>query len=75
MRKISYLYLQKKYSGKIVVLNKEEKQILAVGKKFPEIFAKLKLKNLTPENCVFVGPVQKAGTINVYIISLREKNY
>jgi len=50
------LSYKKKYSGKIVVLNKEEREVVAVGRRFPEIFEKLKLRNLTPE----------AGTINVY---------
>lgn len=75
MRKISYLYLQKKFSGKIVALDKKEKEVIAAGKKFPELFQKLEIKGLKPKNLVFVGPIQKAGTINVYHLSLREKAY
>lgn len=70
MGKLSYLFLQKKYAGKIVALDKEEKRVLAVGKRFPQIFAKLKLKDLSPQNCTYIGPIQKAGTINVYRLSL-----
>lgn len=75
MSKISYLSLQKKYAGKIVALDKRERHILAVGKRFPEIFAKLKLMNLSPQNCTYVGPIQKSGAINVYRIPLRKKTY
>lgn len=67
MKKISYLYLQKKYAGNIVALDKKESQVVAVGKKFSEIFKKLKAKQLSPQNYVFVGPIQKPGTINVYL--------
>lgn len=73
MKKISYLSLQKKYTGKIVALDKRESQIVAVGIKFPDIVKKLKAKSLDPKECIFVGPIQKAGTINVYIVSLSEK--
>lgn len=75
MRKITYLTLQKKYPGQIVALDRDEKYILAVGKKFEQIFKKLEKKNLKPKNCVFVGPIQKAGTINVYLLSLRKKSH
>lgn len=75
MRKISYLQLQKKFSGKIVALDKKEKEVIAAGKKFSELFKKIEMKGFKPKNLVFVGPIQKAGTINVYYFSLREKAY
>ena len=66
MKKITYLTLQKKYPGQIVALDQDEKYILAVGKRFKEIFKKLEKNHLNPKSCVFVGPIQKSGTINVY---------
>ena len=75
MKKISYVDLQKNYAGNIVALDKEEKHIIAAGKKFSEIIKKLKAKRLNPQNFVFVGPIQKSGTVNVYIFSLRKKTH
>ncbi len=75
MKKISYIYLQKKYPGRVVALDKEEKEVVAFGKKFSELFKKLEKKHVSPRNVVFIGPVQKSGTINVYRLSLREKIY
>lgn len=74
MKKISYVYLQKKYPGNIVALDREEKRVVAYGRKFSEIFKKLQMKKLTPKNYIFVGPIQKSGTINVYLLSLRKKS-
>lgn len=73
MKKISYLQLQKKYSGKVVALDKKESQVIAVGKKFPSLFKKLESKGFSPQDSIFVGPIQKAGTTNVYFFSLSEK--
>jgi len=75
MKKITYVYLQKKYPGLLVALDKDEKEIVASGKKFSILFKKLEKKHLNPKNVVFVGPVQKSGSINVYRLSLREKIY
>jgi hypothetical protein len=44
MSKISYTFLQKKYPGKVVILDKAEKKILAVGKKFEQLISQLKQK-------------------------------
>lgn len=66
MKKITYLYLQQKYPGYIVALDKEERHIVAYGRKFDEVYRKLAAKNLSPQSCVFIGPIQKSGTINVY---------
>ena len=75
MKKISYIYLQKRFPGHLVALDKDEKEVVAYGKKFSELFEKLEKKHLSPKNVIFVGPVQKSGTINVYRLSLREKIY
>lgn len=75
MKKISYIYLQKKYPGHIVALDREEREVIAYAKKFSQLFKKLEKKQLSPKNYVFVGPVQKSGSINVYRLSLREKIY
>lgn len=75
MKKISYIYLQKNYPGRVVALDKEEKEVLAYGKRFSELFKKLEKKHVSPRSVIFIGPVQKSGAINVYRLSLREKNY
>jgi hypothetical protein len=67
MKKISYAFLQKKYPRKIVVLDKNETKVVAEGKDFTAVFQKLKRINADPKNYIFVGPIQKQGTINVYI--------
>lgn len=56
----------KKYPEKIVALDKEEKRVLAYGNEFEEIFKKLKRAKVDPKDCVYVGPIQKQGTISVY---------
>lgn len=66
MKKITYLKLQEKYPKKIVALDKTERKVLAVGEKFTEIFKKLKAGRINIQNAVFMGPIQKKGTINVY---------
>lgn len=73
MKKVSYLALQKKYAGKIVALDKRESKVIASGKKFKEVFAQLSQKKMGRQECVYIGPIQKAGTINVYFFPLRAK--
>lgn len=66
MKRISYLKLQEKYPKKIVALDKKEEKVLAAGNKFMEIFKKLQKSRINIHNAVFVGPIQKKGTVNVY---------
>ena len=73
MKKISYAQLQTKYPLKIVALNGKENKVVAAAKQFKELFQKLNSLKVNLKNCIFVGPIQKKGTINVYI-SLRAKN-
>lgn len=72
MKKISYSQLQKKYSGQLVALNRVQNKVVAVGKKIDDVFKKLQKQHLKPTDTVLVGPIQKAGAINVYI-SLSDK--
>ena len=72
MKKISYVDLQKKYPRKLVALDKHEQRVLESAARFGELFKKLALRDIDPKDCVFVGPIQKQGTINVYF-SLRAK--
>lgn len=67
MKKISYAELQKKHSGQLVALNKVQSRVVAFGRKIDDVFKKLQKQNLKPADTVIVGPIQKAGTINVYI--------
>lgn len=55
-------------------MNKMQSRVVAVGKKIDEIFKKLQKQNLKPADTVLIGPIQKAGAINVYI-SLSDKNH
>lgn len=71
MKKITYLTLQKKYPQKVVVLDKSEKKVLAVGKKAKELLHQLKEKSVKLKDVVFIGPISKPGVINVYF-SLRK---
>lgn len=71
MKKISYLTLQKKYPKKVVVLDKNERKVLAVGKKAKELIKQLKEKKVRLKDVIFIGPISKPGAINVYI-SLRK---
>lgn len=72
MKKISYAKLQDKYPRKLVALDMREQNVIAIGARFADLFKKLQSRNIDPKDCVFVGPIQKRGTINVYI-SLRAK--
>ncbi len=67
MKKISYLQLQKKYSGQLVALNKVRSRVVAVGKKIDDVFKKMQEQNLKPADTILIGPIQKAGAVNVYI--------
>ena len=74
MKKIQYYDLQKKYPGKMVILNRSWTKILAQGKKLDQLLKTVTKKEKIPlSNIVVVGPVQKAGTINVYF-SLSSQN-
>ncbi len=54
MKKISYLTLQKKYPQKVVVLDKSESKVLAVGKKAKELLKQLEEKKVKLQNGVFI---------------------
>ena len=73
MKKISYTQLQQKYPLKVVALDKKESKVVAAARQFKELFQKLNNLKVNLKDCIFVGPIQKKGTINVYF-SLREKN-
>lgn len=72
--KVTYYELQKKYPLKIVALDKAETRVVAVGNKFNELLKTLSQKKIFPKNCVFVGPIQKQGAVNVYL-SVRKKTH
>lgn len=74
MQKVSYAQLQKKYSGKLVALNKIQSRVVAVGKGIDEVYKKMHKKNLKPSDTILFGPIQKAGAINVFF-SISNKNH
>jgi len=65
MKKVSFVQLQKKYSGKIVALSKSEDKVIAASKNILSLFSMLKKKGYDKKNIVFVGPLEKYGTIRV----------
>ena len=65
MAKIEMYQLQKKYSGKIVLLNKSETKVVAVGKTFTEINLQLAKKKRDISDYVIVGPVPRHDTIQI----------
>ena len=71
MKKITYLTLQKKYPQKVVVLDKNEKKVLAVGNRSKDLLKQLEEKKVKLQDVDFIGPISKPGTINVYF-SLRK---
>lgn len=75
MKKISYLSLQKKYPQKIVALNKTETAVLGAGKEAYLLVSKLEKQGINPKEIVLVGPIQKQGTINVYLSPLTTSDY
>lgn len=74
MKKISYTHLQKKYPLQVVALNHNETRVLAAGKRFSAILKELKRISVDPKNCIYIGPIQRYGTINIYL-SLQSKKY
>lgn len=73
-RKIDYIDLQKKYAGKVVLLNQAETKVLATGKTGPEIMRKIKEKGLEKIKFVIEGPIAKPSAINVYISICHKAN-
>lgn len=72
MRKIPYYDLQKKYAGKVVILNNAGTRVLATGKTGPQILTQIKQKGLEKIKFMFQGPITRAGAVNVYF-SLRHQ--
>ena len=66
MEKTAYITLQKKYPGKLVAISKSEGKVIAAGKTSQEIEKELKKKKVNPENCLFLGPVERYNQISVY---------
>lgn len=64
--KVSYVNLQKKYPGQVVALNQRESKVLAAGKDVVEIEKKLQKKGFSPEEVIFLGPIEQYGRICVY---------
>jgi len=67
MKQISYTTLQKKYPGKIVAIDEKTGRVIAFGDTALDVDQRVKKKGKSPEKVVFLGPIEKPGTINVYI--------
>lgn len=65
MAKVSYASLQKKYYGKMVALTKDEDKIIAASKDITTLFKKIEKSGYAKEDCVFVGPVERQGTVSI----------
>jgi len=62
---ISFEYIQQHYEGKVVALDKAETQVLAVAANFEKVLKLLQQEGIQPEDCVYVGPVPKPGTVSI----------
>lgn len=67
MKQISYTALQKKYPGKIVAVDEKTGKVVAFGNTALAVDKKVKKKGILSEKVVLLGPIEKPGTINVYI--------
>lgn len=66
MTNISYTSLQKKYPGKLVAILEAVGKVVANGKNVQEIEKQLKRKNVDPEKCLFLGPIERYNQISAY---------
>lgn len=74
MKKIPYYDLQKKYAGKAVILNKAQTKILATGTKGVDLLKQLKNQGLEKTHYVIMGPISKAGVVNIYFSVHHQKD-
>ena len=51
----------------MVILNKLETKVLAVGNKWQELKEQLKEKGVEKTKYVIHGPIEKEGSINIYL--------
>ncbi len=66
MQNISYTSLQKKYPGKLVAILEGVGKIVASGKNAQEVEKQLRMKNVDPKKCLFLGPIDKYNQISAY---------
>lgn len=66
MKNTSYINLQKKYPGKLVAILESEGKVAASGKTVQEVEKQLKKKNIDPEKCLFLGPIERYNQISAY---------
>lgn len=62
---ISFEFIQQHYEGKVVALNKDETRVMAVAASFEKVLELLQQEGIQPQNCVYVGPVPKPGTVSI----------
>ncbi len=66
MKNTSYISLQKKYPGKVVAILESIGRVVASGKTVQDLEKQLKRKNVDPQNCLFLGPIEKYNQISAY---------
>lgn len=66
MLNISYTSLQKKYPGKLVAILEPLGKVVASGKNAQDVEKALRKKGVNPEECLFLGPVERYKQISVY---------
>lgn len=63
--KIAYSQIQKDYPDEIVAMDPEQTQIVAHAKSFSALISQLQNSGENPQDFVYLGPVQKPGTVSV----------
>lgn len=66
MRNVSYTSLQKRYPGKLVAILEDVGKVVASGKNAQEVEKQLRIKNVDPKKCLFLGPIEKYNQISAY---------
>lgn len=66
MKNTSYTTLQKKYPGKLVVINERQGKVVASGDTVQDLEKILKKKGIDPTTCTFLGPIEQYKQISVY---------
>lgn len=61
---IALSQLQSQYPDQVVALNKEQTRVLGHAKTFSQLIEQLRKQQINPQDCVYVGPISKPGTVS-----------
>lgn len=74
MKRIQYYDLQEKYAGKMVALNKTGTKVIAIAHRADQLVDKVEKQKISLLDIKILGPIQKAGSINVFFSISSKKN-